>query len=142
MTFLQVLLPVIIGTFVQFIKIALEVYKGGFSWHNLVSYGGMPSSHSAMVTSLATTIYLSAGFGPELCIAVTLALIVIRDAVGFRSYLSMFGKNLNKIIKDLPADKEYHYEVLPERIAHTWPQVIVGSILGIVLTWMVFGLLQ
>lgn len=141
MTFLQVLLPVVVGIFVQFIKIVMEVYKGGFSWHNLVSYGGMPSSHSAMVTSLATTVYLAAGLGPEFCIAITLALIVIRDAVGFRSYLSMFGKNLNKIIKDLPADKEYHYQVLPERIAHTWPQVIVGSILGIVVTWMVYWLL-
>lgn len=141
MTFWQLILPIAVGVFVQAIKMIIEVIKGGFSWHNVVSYGGMPSSHSAMVTSLATTIYLASGFSPELCIALTLALIVIRDAVGFRSYLSMFGKNLNKIIKDLPADKEYHYQVLPERIAHTWPQVIVGSILGVVITWITFGLI-
>lgn len=139
MTFYQVLLPIAVGVLVQAIKIAMEIYKGGFSWHNIFSYGGMPSSHSAMVTSLATTIYLVDGFSTSFCIALTLALIVIRDAVGFRSYLSMFGKTLNKIIKDLPADKEYHYQVLPERIAHTWPQVIVGSILGVVITWIVFG---
>jgi acid phosphatase family membrane protein YuiD len=138
MTIWQIFLPVIIGILVQGIKILIEMFKDGFSWTHVFSYGGMPSSHSAMVTSLATMVYLNDGLSPTLAVATTLAIIVIRDAIGFRSYLSLFGRNMNKIIKDLPPDKEYHYQILPERIAHTWPQVIVGSLLGIIFTWLIF----
>lgn len=131
--------PLAISLIVHGIKLLLDIIAGRFSWHRTGHYGGMPSSHAALVTSLATVVYLNNGFCPAFGISVILAVIVIRDAFGFRGYISEHGRILNKLVKDLPDEEEYKYPVVEETIAHTWTQLIVGGLLGIILT---FALLQ
>lgn len=114
--------------------------KGNFNWHKSTHYGGMPSSHSALVTSLATAVYLAEGFGLAFAVSVVLAVVVMRDTIGLRGYLSQHGRILNKLIKDLPDEEEYKYPVLEETIAHTWAQVVVGALLGIILTLVILPL--
>jgi acid phosphatase family membrane protein YuiD len=63
-----------------------------------------------------------------------LAFIVLRDALGLRGYLSQHARVLNKLIKELPDEAEYKFPILEERIAHTWLQLLIGAILGIILT--------
>ncbi|MDP2586722.1 MAG: divergent PAP2 family protein [Candidatus Komeilibacteria bacterium] len=132
------LIPLIISVIVHGIKLVLDIAKGRFSWHKAGHYGGMPSSHAALVTSLATIIYLNQGLSATFGLAVVLAIIVMRDAIGFRGYLSEHGRILNKLIKDLPDEEEYKYPVLQETIAHTWAQIAVGGLLGIILTLILF----
>ncbi|MFA6304974.1 MAG: divergent PAP2 family protein [Patescibacteria group bacterium] len=132
------LIPIAISLIVHGIKLILDFSKGRFSWHKSMHYGGMPSSHAALVTSLATIIYLNQGLSAAFGISFVLAVIVMRDAIGFRGYLSEHGRVLNKLIKDLPDEEEYKYPVLQETIAHTWAQIIVGGVLGIILTGALF----
>jgi len=132
------ILPLAVSFCVHGIKLLLDITKGRFNWHKAGHYGGMPSSHAALVTSLATMVYLADGFSATFGVSVILAIIVIRDAFGFRGYLSEHARILNKLIKDLPDDEEYKYPVAEETIAHTWAQLIVGGLLGIVITLLYY----
>jgi len=103
-------------------------------WERLFGDGGMPSGHSATVTSVATTAVLAYGLGSfEFAIAATLAIIVCHDAMGVRRET---GKQATIIIemmellevmtkKDLPEAK------LKEFVGHTPLQVGAGIIIGI-----------
>jgi len=128
------IIPLVVSLFVHCIKLIIDVTKGQFSWHKAGHYGGMPSSHAALVTSLATMVFLADGLSTTFGVSVILAIIVIRDAFGFRGYLSEHARILNKLIKDLPDDEEYKYPIVEETIAHTWAQLIVGGLLGIAIT--------
>ncbi len=132
------LIPIIISLVVHGIKLLLDLTKGRFNWHKATHYGGMPSSHAALVTSLATIIYLNQGLSAAFGLSVILAIIVMRDAIGFRGYLSEHGRILNKLIKDLPDEEEYKYPVLQETIAHTGVQIAIGGLLGILLTITIY----
>ena len=116
--------------------------RGSWSWKNITAYGGMPSAHSALVSSLATVIGLSQGwYSASFAISLILAIIVITDAIGFRAYLTEHSKTINKLIIDLPDEFEYKYKTLNERISHTLPEVLVGTIIGIVLGFLLFQII-
>lgn len=132
------LIPIIISLAVHGIKLVIDLLKKRFSWSTAFGYGGMPSSHAALVGSLATAVYLTEGASVAFAVSVVLAFIVLRDALGLRGYLSQHARILNKLIKDLPDEEEFKYPVVEERIAHTRLQLIIGTILGIVLTFLVF----
>lgn len=132
-------IPVAVSLMVHGIKLVLDLINGNFSWHKAAHYGGMPSSHAALVTSLATVVYWAQGLSVSFGISVVLAIIVIRDAFGLRGYLSEHGRVLNKLIKDLPDDEEYKYPIMEETIAHTWAQLIIGGLLGIVITLLYYA---
>jgi acid phosphatase family membrane protein YuiD len=98
----------------------------------LVSSGGMPSSHSALVTSLATAAGRVAGLGsPAFAIAVVLAGIVMYDAAGVRRAVSIQARILNQMIDDAYQGKPFAEKRLRELIGHTPVQVLVGALLGI-----------
>ncbi|MBI4145118.1 divergent PAP2 family protein [Candidatus Woesearchaeota archaeon] len=120
----------------QGLKIALLVLKRRqrFFLADLVVTGGMPSSHSALVSSLALGIYLSEGFSALFFVAIVLALIVLRDSLGVRRTAGEEGQVLNELIKRsklrLP---NVHYS-----LGHTPAQVIVGVLIGIASACVVF----
>ena len=132
------IIPLVVSLIVHLLKLAIDLFKKRFNWHRALGYGGMPSSHSALVSALAAAVYLAQGLSVAFGISVILAVIVMRDTIGLRGYLSRHGKVLNKLIKDLPDEKEYQYPVLEETIAHTWWQVAIGGLLGIILTIIAF----
>jgi len=132
------LYPIIISIVVHGIKMIIDLAKKRFSWQKAMGYGGMPSSHAALVASLAMAVYLYDGLSISFGISVILAMVVVRDALGLRGYLSSHARIINKLIKDLPDEEEYKYPVLEERIAHTWIQLAVGALLGIILTLLFF----
>ena len=100
--------------------------------HSLVSSGGMPSAHSALVSSLATGIGLTVGWAStEFAIASLFAVIVMYDAAGVRQAAGKQAKILNQIIDEVFQGKEFNEEKLKELIGHTPFQVIVGLALGI-----------
>ncbi len=98
----------------------------------LVSSGGMPSSHSALVTALATATgrvlgVSSAGFA----ITVVLASIVMYDAAGVRRAVSIQARILNQMIDEAFQGHPFAEKRLRELIGHTPIQVFVGGLLGI-----------
>ena len=100
--------------------------------------GGMPSSHSATVTSVAITSGMVCGWdSPVFAVAVILAIIVMHDAMGVRLETGKQAKAINEIIEhlltadavDLTPDK-----VLKEFVGHTPLQVAVGFLLGVIVS--------
>lgn len=106
-----------------------------FSFVSLVASGGMPSSHSATVCALATSIGRLKGFtSPEFATAFILAFIVMYDAAGVRRAAGEQAKILNHIVDDLGrGDTEHMPKRLKELIGHTPLQVFAGAILGIMI---------
>jgi acid phosphatase family membrane protein YuiD len=98
----------------------------------LVSSGGMPSSHSALVTSLATATGRVEGVGSAMfAIALVLAAIVMYDAAGVRRAVSIQARILNQMIDEAFQGKPFAEKRLRELIGHTPIQVFVGGLLGI-----------
>ena len=96
--------------------------------------GGMPSSHSAGVIGLSTTVGLICGFSSiEFAMSIGYALVVMYDAAGVRRAAGKQAACLNKIIMDI-----YKQELkeaggrLKELLGHTPMQVVMGAILGVV----------
>jgi uncharacterized protein len=87
--------------------------------------GGMPSSHSAFVISLATIIYLQEGTSTAFAISLVFALVVIRDAYGVRRTAGQEGIAINQMMKKLKMKRETHFAM-----GHTPLQVLIGSIIG------------
>ena len=105
----------------------------------LVASGGMPSSHSAVVSALATAVAMTQGWGSvAFGIAAILAVVVMYDAAGLRQSVGQQAAVLNRIIEELRLRRPFT-EVerdLREFIGHTPFQVIVGAILGILIAWL------
>lgn len=109
------------------------MYKG-IDWKRLVGDGGMPSAHSATVTSLAICTGLKCGFDSVyFAIAFVFAIVVMHDATGVRREAGKHAKALNEIIEFLnrePASEE----ALKEFLGHTPLQVFFGALLGIIIS--------
>jgi uncharacterized protein len=104
----------------------------------LVSSGGMPSSHSALVTGLATATGRVLGVGSaEFAITVVLASIVMYDAAGVRRAVSLQARILNQMIDEMFKGHPIAEKRLRELIGHTPIQVLVGGLLGICVAWLV-----
>ena len=128
-----VLIACFISWFIaQVTKIPLEyVRTGRWNWALIFSAGGMPSSHSALVSSVAYGVGLSIGFDhPVFALAFALAVIVIYDATGIRRQAGKHAAVINAIIEDLAAGHPLKEEQLREVLGHTPLQAIIGTILG------------
>ena len=98
----------------------------------LVSSGGMPSSHSALVTGMATATGRVAGLSSaSFAIAVVIASIVMYDAAGVRRAVSIQARILNQMIDEAFQGSPMAEKRLRELIGHTPVQVFVGALLGI-----------
>ncbi len=138
MSYNLILVPFLALILAQLIKVIIDSSQGKFSWRNFNNYGGMPSSHSAMVAALATELGLTFGFASGyFAIAFAFAFLTVRDAVGLRYQLGYHGKIMNKIIKDLPDKQEANYPYLQERLGHTYVQALAGIVLGIVVSLII-----
>jgi len=97
-----------------------------------VGAGGMPSSHSAMVTSTATMIGLSYGFNsPMFAVCIVITFVVTYDASGVRRAASRHAKILNMLVEKAGDSIETEGGKLKELLGHTHPQVVAGVMLGI-----------
>ncbi len=98
----------------------------------MVSAGGMPSSHSALVMSLATATARVAGIdSAAFAISLVLAVIVMYDAAGVRRAVSIQARILNQMIDEAFEGKPFAEKRLRELIGHTPTQVLVGGLLGV-----------
>lgn len=91
----------------------------------------MPSSHSAMVSALATSIGFVEGFNTSLFIAICgYGMLVVRDAVGVRRSAGMQARALNKIGFELKEKFGINYNPVKEISGHSFSEVLIGIIIG------------
>jgi len=129
----------------QAVKIPIEYLRTrNWNWALIIQAGGMPSSHSALVSGVAYAVGLTAGFdSPAFALAVALAGVVIYDATGIRRQAGKHAEVINAIVADLAAGHPLKEEQLREVLGHTPLQALIGTVLGIVIaqaTWMLGGL--
>lgn len=106
------------------------------------STGGMPSSHAALVSSMAASTALNEGISSSIfVISLFLALIVIRDALGVRRAAGMQAKALNALGRSVSGKIDLSWQPVKEIQGHTPLEVTAGGILGVV-TAIVFWTLR
>ncbi len=122
----------------QFAKTIYELIRyRELKLNRLVSSGGMPSSHSALVMGLATATGRVAGLqSAAFAISLVLAAIVMYDAAGVRRAVSVQARILNQMIDEAFQGKPFAEERLRELIGHTPTQVIVGALMGFVVAFL------
>ncbi len=112
--------------------ISIAVYHK-FDINYLITGGGMPSSHSALVCATVVSTGLSAGFdSPVFAVSAVVAFIVMYDAAHVRLETGKQAKVLNQLMRVLGENRPEHFEAeLKELIGHTPLQVAVGGVLGV-----------
>lgn len=118
-----VLVPFILWVVIQVFKVVFEGLRNKkVEIKRMFGAGGMPSAHSAVVTSLATLIGKHEGLGsPIFAVAAIMAIIVMYDACGVRYQSGEHARLLNKM----------YGTKLEEMIGHTYLQVAAGAAIGI-----------
>jgi len=117
----------------QFFKIIFNfIATGKIRFGIMFETGGMPSSHSALISGVTSGIGLELGFNePVFALAVAVSLIVMYDASGVRKSAGIQASEINKISKKLDPQNDLK---LKETLGHTKFEVIVGSFLGPLIT--------
>jgi hypothetical protein len=121
----------------QLMKAVVELFKNRthsareilitFLW----ATGGMPSSHSALVSGLATAIGFTQGLGSPLFAAMLFyGGLTVRDALGVRRAAGLQARALNRMGRELSKRYGISYEPVKEIHGHTMPEVSVGILLG------------
>ncbi|HLO83408.1 MAG TPA: divergent PAP2 family protein [Nostocaceae cyanobacterium] len=136
----RVLLVALVACFAaQGLKLIIEAIRHRkLNVSVLVTTGGMPSAHSALVTALAAGVGQTVGWSsPEFALATVFAIIVMYDAAGVRQAAGKQARILNQMIDELFDEKpDFSQDRLKELLGHTPVQVIAGSALGITVYWL------
>ena len=126
----------------QGIKVCFGVIRErrfNFKW--FIGTGGMPSSHAAGVTALATACGLQEGFDSIMfALAAVVALVTMFDAQGVRRSAGQQASVLNQILDDIYWKGKIEGNRLMELIGHTPLEVIIGGVLGIFLAYFFYYL--
>ncbi len=132
--FNPILLAALTAWFIaQTLKVLIEfIVLKKWNWALLFQAGGIPSSHSAMVSAAALSIGLYMGFDlPVFAVASILAVIVIYDATGIRREAGRQAVLINTIIEEIAKGKLAQHERLKEVLGHTPGEAILGTLLGL-----------
>jgi len=136
----RVLLVALVACLIaQALKLVIEIIKNRkLNVRVLVTTGGMPSAHSALVTALAAGVGQELGWAsPDFAVAMIFAIIVMYDAAGVRQAAGKQARILNQMIDELFDEKpDFSQDRLKELLGHTPVQVIAGSALGITIYWL------
>jgi uncharacterized protein len=119
----------------QVVKVVLVLAtERRWAFDRLLETGGMPSSHSAAVAGLATAVGIVEGVGTTyFAVALVFGSIVMYDATGIRRAAGMHAQLINDLVSELAHlfDEGFQPQALKTLLGHTYPQVIVGALVGI-----------
>lgn len=112
--------------------------KKPVNFRTLVHTGGMPSSHSALVACIATSVGLIDGFhSTTFAVALGFAIVVMYDAAGLRQAAGKMAGILNKLTEDIYQHRQDYVPTrLRELLGHTPFEVIVGAFLGMTVAYI------
>ncbi len=129
-----IIIPILLWFGIQLFKLIYDLYTTKqFNFKRILGAGGMPSSHSAVVTSLATLIGKNVGVSsPTFALALIFAFVVMYDACGVRRAAGKQAKVLNEIVNTPGLTNVQVQEKLQEALGHTPTQVFVGALIGLI----------
>ncbi len=125
--------PFTLWFLIQLFKVVYDlITTKKFNFKRILGAGGMPSSHSAVVVSLATLVGKYEGVdSATFALAVIFSFIVMYDAAGVRRAAGKQAKLLNKMIETPGLSSLEVHERLVEVLGHTPIQVLVGALVGV-----------
>ena len=131
--------PIVLWFFIQIFKVCTDlIINKKLNVKRIVGAGGMPSSHSAVITSLAVCIGKEYGFDSGIfAIALVMACVVMYDAAGIRRAAGKQARIINKILETPGLTTVEVQGKLIEALGHTPVQVFVGAIIGIVVGFII-----
>lgn len=136
--FIAVFLSWFLSQLAKVVRGGLNKKKFDFRW--LFDAGGMPSSHSATVASLATVVGLYYGFRSiPFLIVLIICLITMFDAAGVRRNVGRQAKTLNIILDEFHEKGHIQEGRVKELLGHTPIEVFVGAFVGIILATLICG---
>jgi hypothetical protein len=116
-----------------------KLQKKGFNIFRMLDSGGMPSSHTSVVTTLSVGIGVYEGISsPLFAISLVMGLYFIFEATGLRQEVGNQARVLNELVAR--AREEHHLDVeqLQELIGHTWAEVLGGFAVGLLVAYLFF----
>jgi len=143
-----VLVSIIISSVMaQILKLPLEFLRTKkWDWSLLLGTGGMPSSHSAVMTAAAAGVGHYVGFDtPLFGLAFAIAMVVVYDATNIRRQAGFHAQQINRIIKEIfegkikPAE---NFDELREVLGHSPIEAVGGIILGILVSVIIWRVWQ
>ena len=127
-------IPILLWFGIQLFKLIYDlVTTKKFNFKRIMGAGGMPSSHSAVVTGLATLVGKNYGVDSAIfAVALMFAFVVMYDACGVRRAAGKQAKVLNDIVNTPGLTNGQVQEKLQEALGHTPVQVFVGALIGLI----------
>lgn len=124
----------------QFLKFPMEyMLNRRWNWTIMFSSGGMPSSHSALVTAVMLMVGMQEGFDTAVfAVSAALAGVVIYDAAGVRRQAGIHAERINEIMKHFFESGQLPEKELKEMLGHTPFEVISGILLGLIICFSVY----
>ncbi len=140
------LIPVLVLLATRIIKFGIFYFRHNknlsYTFKHAMSYGHMPSVHTALMTSMVTSVGYYAGIkSGAFAVAIVIAIIVVDDATRLRVYMGHHSEYIN-LIKDKVGIDAKKYPHLKERMGHRINEVVAGAIIGITLTLFLINLLR
>ncbi len=128
------------GVAAQVLKPFIDlVQRRGFNFIRMIDTGGMPSSHTSLVTTLTVGVAVYQGVSsPLFGITLLFSLYFIFEATGLRQEVGNQARVLNEIIARAKEDHHVNTQQLQELIGHTWVEVIGGFIVGVAVALIMF----
>ncbi len=134
MDFSYLVTPFLAWTVAGSLKFAINSFRAKQLAFGLIGYGGLPSNHSAIVSSIAALIAWREGVAhPAFGVAIALAFIVLLDANSLRRQIGLQAKAINTLSRG-----QAESTPLRERIGHTRIEIIAGVIVGCVVAYGVY----
>ena len=134
------LITLTVWVLAQMIKVALGIIKEKrFNFRWLIGTGGMPSSHTAGASALATSVGLRYGFNnPLFAVAAAFAMVTMFDAQGVRRATGFQATILNKMMDDIYWKGQIEEQRLKELVGHTPVEVLAGFAFGVICAMILY----
>jgi uncharacterized protein len=124
----------------QIVKVPVDYFRTReWHWGLLLTVGGMPSSHSALIVGATNAIGLFFGYAnPMFALGVVIAMIVTYDAAGVRRQAGMHAERINTLFDELLKGHMWDENELREVLGHTPLEVLAGIVWGLLVTTIVW----
>ena len=128
------------GVLAQFLKVLIGYRRTRrFRIERFLDTGGMPSSHTALVTTLTIGVALYSGVSSAVfSITLIFSMYIIFEAAGLRQEVGKQARVLNELIDDLRETRHLNKSRLKELVGHTWGEVSVGFLVGLLVAFVAY----
>lgn len=128
------------GFSAQLLKVIVGLFRDRrLQLERLLDTGGMPSSHTSTVTTLTIGVWLDSGISSAVfSIALIFSMYIVFEAAGLRQEVGKQARVLNELVDDMLVTHHLNTSRLKELVGHTWGEVTVGFLVGVVVAVLAY----